>query len=223
MFMLIAALLLHKRFQSRMHRLHWPCFFYTYISRMHRLHWSCFFYTCIDNRPEPCIYGVFTIRLVGEFPYTWYYTGNTTQFYTVLVDPTQTHTHCWSWTKTGNWIYKLPSCLKAHVLPAARPCSPPSPWVGNHEIKFRGMWSRLVKQSSRISRPTVPAVRAEDQQIKSLTFRIGQNHTFIGIYGVYMYIRYFWQGNHHTVPKLYQPARIMILRGAAKCGQKINK
>jgi hypothetical protein len=27
--------------------------------------------------------------------------------------------------------------------------------------------------------------------------RVGQNHTFIGTYGVYMYKRYFWQGNHH--------------------------
>ena len=30
--------------------------------------------------------------------------------------------------------------------------------------------------------------------------RVGQNHTFTGIYGVYIW--YFWQGNHHTYNRI---------------------
>ena len=59
--------------------------------------------------------------------------------------------------------------------------------------------------------------------------RVGQNHTFIGIYGVY--IRYFWQGNHHTYghircvymvlanPKLLTRSSRLIVKALVRIGK----
>ena len=64
--------------------------------------------------------------------------------------------------------------------------------------------------------------------IHTYIYFINANHTYIYIpYTIhtYKYIDILMCTIHihtYTVPKLYHPAKIMFLRGAAKCGQKIK-